>query len=192
MEHYNTKIVSILAILLSPIIASITLNFIVHEEKCSVKSFLAKEAYYAFKNKPRPGMSRAVMLDSFSRSTILNSNVINDAVISINGSLYQYVVLRFYGEECSGTIVKDAYLGSNIHLKLLPTNVTTTGGRLWVYEIEINGSRRIVNFYEIPFIIGLYRLYGDSVDLGEGLTLVRIYYNVYSNVWNILWIVLKR
>ena len=35
-------------------------------------------------------------------------------------------------------------------------------------------------------------LYGDSIGLGSGLTLVRIYYNVHSNKWNILWIVLKK
>ncbi len=83
-------------------------------------------------------------------------------------------------------------MGSNVHLRLLPTNVTTTGGRLWIYEININGSRNIVKFYEIPFIIGLYRLYGDSINLGSGLILVRIYYNVHSNEWNILWIILRK
>jgi len=194
MNSHNVKTLSILAIVLLLITFSITLSFLIREEKCSIRTFLAKakEAYYAFKNKPKSGMSKAVMLNNFSRNIILNSNVINDTVISINNTLYYYAILRFYGGDCPGITARDSYLGSNVHLRLLPTNVTTTGGRLWIYEININGSRNIVRVYEIPFIIGLYRLYGDSISLGSGLTLVRIYYNVHSNKWNILWIVLKK
>ncbi len=194
MNSRNVKTLSILAIVLLLITFSITLSFLVREEKCSIRTFLAKakEAYYAFKNKPKPGISKAIMLDSFPRDIILNSNVINDTVISINNTLYYYVILRFYSEECPGITAKDSYLGSNVHLRLLPTNVTTTGGRLWIYEIDINGFRNIVKVYEIPFIIELYRLYGDSIDLDKGLILVRIYYNVHSNEWSVLWIVLKK
>ncbi len=181
MKSHNVKTVSILTIVLLLITFSITLSFLVREEKCSIRTFLAKakEAYYAFKNKPKQGMSKAIMLDNFSRDIILNSNVINDTVILINNTLYYYAILRFYGEDCPGIIAKNSYLGSNVHLRLLPTNVTTTGGRLWIYEIDINGSRNVIKVYEIPFITGLYRLYGDSIDLG------------HSNEWNILWIVLK-
>ena len=194
MNSRNVKTLSILAIVLLLITFSITLSFLIREEKCSIRMFLvkAKEAYYAFKNKPKPGISKAIMLDSFPRDIILNSNVINDTVISINNTLYYYVILRFYSEECPGITAKDSYLGSNVHLRLLPTNVTTTGGRLWIYEIDINGFRNIVKVYEIPFIIELYRLYGDSIDLDKGLILVRIYYNVHSNEWSVLWIVLKK
>jgi len=161
MDSHNVKTVSILAIVLLLVTFSITLSFLVREEKCSIRTFLAKakEAYYAFKNKPKSGMSKAVMLDNFSRNIILNSNVINDTVISINNTLYYYAILRFYGGDCPGITARDSYLGSNVHLKLLPTNVTTTGGRLWIYEININGSRNIVRVYEISFIIGLYRLF---------------------------------
>ncbi len=194
MGHYNDKVLNIAIIVLLLITFSIMLSYLSSETKCSVEAFLAKamEAYYAFKNKPKPGISKALMLEGMSKDLILNSNVVNATTISINGTLYHYVVLRLHMEgECEIT-VNNAYLKPHVYIKLLPSNVTTTGGRLWTYEIDVNGSKRIVRFYEIPFIIGLYRLYGDSVYLGEGLVLVRIYVNYFNSKWGILWIILEK
>ncbi len=69
MKFRNAKILSVLAIVLLLITFSITLRFLVREEKCSIRTFLAeaKEVYYAFRDKPKPGVSKAIMLDSFSR-----------------------------------------------------------------------------------------------------------------------------
>jgi len=155
--------------------------------------FKARNWYRLEKDNPLPGMKEAVYLDEQARYFLFNAKVINESYVVVNDSLYRYVILRYQGLADKLESEK-VTLCPNVHVERIHENinVTTTGGRCWLCRINIGDKSHMIRICEIPFVIGLYKLYGDVIHVNDTMFVVRLYI-VYTspNDWESLWLLLN-
>lgn len=97
---------------------------------------------------------------SFSKALILNSTIVNDTTIVVNGVAYRYVIVRVDDGEDNIYITPQRIRVGNILVELLPRNksLTYTGGLPYDYLVHVGNKVCKARFYFIGFVIGTKQL----------------------------------
>ncbi len=97
---------------------------------------------------------------NFSKALILNSTIVNDTTIIVNGVAYRYVIVRVYDGEDNIYITPGKIRVGNILVELIPRNksMTYTGGLPYDYLVHVGDEVCKARFYSIGFVIGTKHL----------------------------------
>ena len=117
-----------------------------------------------------------VNVDELSLSLILNSTIINDTTLLINGTPYRYIIVYIYDHDENISLRFNDINVDGILVSYIPppTSVTYTGGRPFTYRIYYNGKSCEATIWVIPFMMG-GEVYAESYKACEGIYLVSIY-----------------
>ena len=134
--------------------------------------------------------SGRVFMSGFSKSFVMNSSIINETLLIINNTKYEYSILKLRLGEHRIDNNKTVIGGCIINYLGRVTNQTTTGGQVYIYQLRCNGQTEEFKVFVIPFIISMYNVYGDTLEITSHIKLVRIYFKK-NNMENYIWILLE-
>ena len=119
----------------------------------------ARKAYLEAINNGKE--ERILITDSdLVESLLLNSQIINNTHIMINGSIYRFIILHIYDSEHRTNIHHKRIIFNNLIVEQEPKNrsITYTGGIPYIYKIHINNQTCKATFTTIGYIESAYKI----------------------------------
>jgi len=162
----------VLAILISSLILTSEREGLIDKGKDNNSSLQVYEANY-FKNilnearktyleAINKGKEKGILItdSDLAKSLLLNSRIINNTHIIINGSIYRFIILHVYDSEHGTNIHHKRIVLNNLIVEQEPKNrsITYTGGIPYIYKIHINNQTCKATFTAIGYVESTYKM----------------------------------
>lgn len=136
-----------------------------------------------------------ISIDNFSKMLIMNATIINGTTLSVNHTVYRYVVVHIYDAESNLSFAPERTSVDGIVVQSLPMNksITYTGGTIYNYLVTYEGKTYKVSFSSVGFFESSFYLTAFVQKIGDNMYQVQITVNrelgntaQVSSVWFIL------
>ena len=119
----------------------------------------ARKTYLEAINK---GKEKGILITNsdLAKYLLLNSRIINNTHIMINGSIYRYIILHIYDSVHGTNIYHKRIILNNLIVEQEPKNrsITYTGGIPYIYKIHMNNQTCKAAFTTIGYVESTYKM----------------------------------